>query len=220
MRGIIQAGFSNEAAEEAVRATGPNACCAKQIAFLHERNQERNKALYGGDEEEALANLASRCPLEGDATNHTTSSSSSTSTASSNTVPDCCHMRNQTDMDGIAVVWGASNIQQSAEACCRSCREYRPKPPHWYPCNVWVFCGKTEGVCFTPAAGIFSAGQCWLKYQDEPTHPLVNAAGAYREQYRKQHPTAPSHVEWTAGVIVEFGLHVSNGTWSPRANWR
>ena len=65
-----------------------------------------------------------------------------------------------------------------------------------------------------------SAGQFWLKYQDEPTHPLVNAAGAYREEYRKQHPNAPSHVEWTAGVIVETGLHVSNGTWSPRADWR
>jgi hypothetical protein len=82
-----------------------------------------------------------------------------------------------------------------------------------------VFCPK-EGGCFAPAAGEFGKGQCWLKYQEDPTNPHVNAFGAYSEAYRATHPAAPDKVDWVAGALVNEGETVSNGTWSSRSHWR
>ena len=130
-----------------------------------------------------------------------------------------CHASESTDYDGYAVTWGSANVQASPEACCESCRAYEPRAPDFFPCNVWVFCPKTGG-CFAPAAGEFGYGQCWLKHQEEPTKPHVNARGAYAEEYRRTHPTAPETVDWVAGVLVPEGETVSNGTWSSRSHWR
>ena len=33
-----------------------------------------------------------------------------------------CHMRPNTDYDGFAVKWGGANLQDSWEACCKSCQ--------------------------------------------------------------------------------------------------
>ena len=74
--------------------------------------------------------------------------------------------------------------------------------------------------CFAPAAGEFGKGQCWLKYQEDPTNPHVNAFGAYSEAYRATHPAAPDKVDWVAGALVNEGETVSNGTWSSRSHWR
>ena len=129
-----------------------------------------------------------------------------------------CHKRDNTDYDGYAVKWGGQNIQPSWEACCQSCRDYQPVPPNLYPCNIWVYCD--HDVCFAPAAGEFTRGQCWLKYQEDPTNPHVNMKGAYTDEYRATHPTAPPMVAWTAGSIVEEGAVVGNGTWSSRSHWK
>ena len=130
-----------------------------------------------------------------------------------------CHVRENTDYDGYAVAWGSANPQPDAEKCCESCRAHEPKPPDFYPCNVWVFCPKEHG-CFAPAAGEFGFGQCWLKYQEDPTNPHVNMRGKYSEDYRATHPKAPEKVDWTAGSLVAEGKTVSNGTWSSRSHWR
>jgi hypothetical protein len=132
---------------------------------------------------------------------------------------ESCHARESTDYDGYAVTWGSANIQATPEACCESCRAYEPKAPDFFPCNVWVFCPK-EGGCFAPAAGEFGKGQCWLKYQEDPTNPHVNAFGAYSAAYRATHPAAPDKVDWVAGALVNKGETVSNGTWSSRSHWR
>ena len=130
-----------------------------------------------------------------------------------------CHKRDATDYDGYAVKWGSANIQASWEACCESCKNYEPEPPHNYKCNVWVFCPEKDG-CFAPAAGDFVHGQCWLKFQEDPANPHVNMRGEYSEEYRKTHPSAPKSVQWIAGSIVEEGATVTNGTWSSRSHWR
>jgi hypothetical protein len=130
-----------------------------------------------------------------------------------------CHKRDATDYDGYAVKWGSANIQDSWEACCESCKNYEPEPPHNYKCNVWVFCPEKDG-CFAPAAGDFVHGQCWLKFQEDPANPHVNMRGEYSAEYRKTHPSAPKSVQWIAGSIVEEGATVTNGTWSSRSHWR
>eukprot|EP00958_Prasinococcus_capsulatus_P013132 scaffold1328_cov394-Prasinococcus_capsulatus_cf.AAC.18 len=89
------------------------------------------------------------------------------------------------------------------------------RPPNNYVCNIWVWCGKE--VCFAPAAHSFTFG--WLKYQEDPTNPQINMQGSYDEKYHRRHPKAPEKVDWTGGIVVPEGVAVSNGTWSPRANW-
>ena len=129
-----------------------------------------------------------------------------------------CHMRPNTDYDGFAVKWGGANLQDSWEACCKSCQDYVPEGDG-YPCNVWVYCPE-EGGCFAPAAGDFVHKQCWLKWQEEPENPHVNMRGEYSEEYRATHPTAPERVQWIAGSVVPHGTEVSNGTWSSRSHWK
>jgi hypothetical protein len=129
-----------------------------------------------------------------------------------------CHMRPNTDYDGFAVKWGSANLQDSWEACCKSCQEYVPEGDG-YPCNVWVYCPE-EGGCFAPAAGDFVHKQCWLKWQEEPENPHVNMRGEYSDEYRATHPTAPERVQWIAGSVVPHGTEVSNGTWSSRSHWK
>jgi len=128
-----------------------------------------------------------------------------------------CNKHDNTDYDGFAVKWGGQNIQASWEACCQSCHDYVPVSPNFYACNIWVFCAHDE--CFAPAAGEFKRGQCWLKYQEDPANPHVNMRGAYSDEYRKAHPSAPEMVAWTAGSVVEEGAQVGNGTWSSRSHW-
>jgi len=129
-----------------------------------------------------------------------------------------CHSFENTDFDGYAVTWGSQNIQTNAEACCKSCKDFVPVAPSYYPCNIWVWCGKENG-CFAPAAGEFKYGQCWLKYQEHPEDPQVNMKGAYSRQYLNMHPTAPSIVDWTAGIVLPVGTAYTNGTWSSRSDW-
>lgn len=107
-----------------------------------------------------------------------------------------CNKQENTDYDGFAVRWGSANIQQSWEDCCKSCHDYVPNPPDFYPCNIWVFCAHEE--CFAPAAGEFKRGQCWLKYQEDPTNPHVNMRGKYSDDYRRTHPTVRESHERTA----------------------
>lgn len=135
-----------------------------------------------------------------------------------------CFTSANTDYDGYANVWGNQNKQPDAAACCESCKTYAPKPPNYYPCNVWVFCPIERG-CFAPAAGSFMFQDCWLKYQHDPVHVHVNMKGEYSEHYRATHPTAPEKVDWTAGVVLtedefERSKGELNHTWSARSHWR
>ena len=137
---------------------------------------------------------------------------------------ESCFTSEHTDCDGYANVWGNQNKQPDAGACCQSCKEYVPKAPNHYPCNVWVYCPKEEG-CFAPAAGTFEYQDCWLKYQHDPIHVHVNMKGEYSAEYRATHPTAGESVDWTAGVVLtEEEFHRSEGvlnhTWSARSHWR
>ena len=137
---------------------------------------------------------------------------------------ESCFTSEHTDYDGYANVWGNQNKQPDAGACCQSCKEYVPKAPNYYPCNVWVYCPKEEGY-FAPAAGTFEYQDCWLKYQNDPVHVHVNMKGEYSAEYRATHPTAGESVDWTAGVVLtEEEFHRSEGvlnhTWSARSHWR
>lgn len=127
---------------------------------------------------------------------------------------------NHTDFDGYALKWGDKHRAASSAECGEKCRAWVPVPPTWFPCNIFVFCGKPK--CFAPAAlppGEMT-GQCWLKHQDEPSKPQYNMKGRYTDAYRRTHPTAPEWVDWDAGVVVPKGVEVRLDTPSARANWR
>ena len=129
------------------------------------------------------------------------------------------HHWDKLDFDGYAVLWGDKHRTATIEECGRKCLEFKPAPPHNFPCNIFVFCPTPK--CYAPAAlppGSMT-GQCWLKHQDDPNNPQVNMKGDYSESYLKRHQGAPKSVEWSAGVVVKKGSKVDLSTWSSRANW-
>ena len=118
-----------------------------------------------------------------------------------------------------ALVWGDKHRATTLEACGQKCIEWKPQPPAYQPCNIFVFCPLEK--CYAPAAlppGSMT-GQCWLKHQPDPARPQVNMRGNYSEAYVKRHPGAPPAVQWQAGVVVPRGTQVDLSTWSSRANW-
>eukprot|EP00899_Mesostigma_viride_P001962 jgi/Mesvir1/11767/Mv00134-RA.1 len=129
-----------------------------------------------------------------------------------------CHMKENIDYDGYAVRWGIGHTTQTWQECSEACKKHTPEPPHYFDCNIWVWCGKPR--CFAPAAHEFTFGQCWLKHQDDPTHPHVNMVGRYSDEYRRTHPSAPEMVDWTAGVCLPSGTALGAGVPSSRSHWK
>jgi hypothetical protein len=116
--------------------------------------------------------------------------------------------------------------------CCDKCQEHAAKHAK-RPCTSWVFCPLP--ICWGLDTGWnHTFGECWLKWQADPAHPLYGQRGAYtaefRHKYRSVRTGAPSHVPWTGGVIgstVDFsvdwqtgveGMKSSSGT--ELTNWR
>ena len=51
------------------------------------------------------------------------------------------------------------------------------------PCNSWVFCPQPH--CWSADNGnTHLFGECWLKWQTDPMHPLYGQRGEYTERYR------------------------------------
>lgn len=89
---------------------------------------------------------------------------------------DQCHTDPNNDYQGTILAWGADNLQPSAAACCANCTALRG-------CNIWVWCGKTEGC-----GGGRAYKECWLKY---------NTLDYITTNYGKGNPGIP----WTAGAV-------------------
>eukprot|EP00908_Phaeocystis_cordata_P013437 Transcript_24499.p1 GENE.Transcript_24499~~Transcript_24499.p1 ORF type:complete len:466 (+),score=90.70 Transcript_24499:24-1421(+) len=84
----------------------------------------------------------------------------------------CGEFKQNLEYDGDVVLWGTSNIQKDAAACCESCHSQRKRAEERGErgCSVWVFCGK-EGGCATQ-----KKGECWLKKASMPL-PQVRGKG-------------------------------------------
>ena len=122
------------------------------------------------------------------------------------------------DPGGFAVVWGASHKTSSAADCCKACAEHAANPKNKKrPCNSWVFCN-TSPQCWSLDTGNWHGfGECWLKWQADPTHPLYGQRGRFTADFRKKHANAhktgknpdgtprnlsvPTHVPWTGGIM-------------------
>ena len=88
-----------------------------------------------------------------------------------------------TDYWGDAIVWGNTNLVNSAEECSRACAMHTPTSPKDPPCNLWVFCGD-EALCRSSD----TYGQCWLKHLAHPDAARPASEG-------------PS-VGWTSGIAL------------------
>lgn len=136
------------------------------------------------------------------------------------------HSERHVSLDGLAVAWGLTHNQPTAEACAAACLAHTPGPGKHgpfknLPCNVWVWC--PDEKCFEPDAHSHTRHNCWLKFSELPESPEVNQRGVMAEhgfaQYRTRHKDAPEVTQWVSGTVLPKGLAMTNGTWGPRANW-
>ena len=123
-----------------------------------------------------------------------------------------CGEEPHSDVGGHAVVFGINHRTESAQACCDKCVEHAAAHPS-KPCNSWSYCGLP--VCWGLDTGWnHTHGECWLKWQADPSKPLYGQRGEYTAEYREKHAGVrpgckrgdpwtcpPSHVPWTGGVL-------------------
>ena len=128
--------------------------------------------------------------------------------------------------DGFAALNRGDSVK--AAECCKACQAHattcsQPGSEHtsWWPdrpemkcgrgaaCNIWTFCPVER--CFAFDIHKHEFGECWLKWQTNPTEPLYGQRGAYTEAYRKRHrgdhlngkyPTDPNSVK----AMEPFGI--------------
>ena len=147
------------------------------------------------------------------------------------TTPPQCGEEPHSDPGGYAVLWGASHKKDSAADCCAACAAHAADPKNAKrPCNSWVFC-HSKPQCWSLDTGNWHGfGECWLKWQADPAHPLYGQRGKFTEEFRYKHRNAhktgrnpdgtprnlsvPSHVPWTGGVMgakVDLSVHWETG---------
>lgn len=154
------------------------------------------------------------------------------------TTQPVCGEEPHSDTGGAAVVFGINHRAASAQDCCDLCQAHAAKAKangrgKRMPCNSWVFCPLP--ICWGLDTGWnHTYGECWLKHQPDPAHPLYGQRGAYTPEYRRRHrhvrTGAPSHVPWTGGVIggtVDLSVRWTTGVEGMRStsgeeltNWR
>lgn len=125
-------------------------------------------------------------------------------------MPATCGEEAHMDPQGHAVVDGRGHHVESAAECCAACAKHAAKFPSKRPCNSWVFCG--EPHCWSADNGnTHLFGECWLKWQSDPSHPLYGQRGAYTGEYRRrngdkhlngQYPTDAN----SAKILTRFGI--------------
>ena len=94
------------------------------------------------------------------------------------TSPPQCGEEPHSDPGGYAVKWGAGHLKATATECCDACAAHAADPKNQKrPCNSWVYC-HARPYCWSLDTGNFHAfGECWLKFQADPKHPLCACAG-------------------------------------------
>ena len=100
------------------------------------------------------------------------------------TTPPQCGEEPHADPQGNAVVDGRGHHVKTAGECCAACEAHAAKHPQ-RPCNSWVFCYMPH--CWSADNGnTHLFGECWLKWQADPKHPLYGQRGKYAEDFRKR----------------------------------
>jgi len=120
-----------------------------------------------------------------------------------------CGEELHSDPQGNAVVDGRGHHVKSATECCAACAVHAAKNPR-RPCNSWVFCHMPH--CWSADNGnTHLFGECWLKWQTDPKHPLYGQRGKYTDEYRRRnrdkhlsgtYPTDKNSVE----AMKPFGI--------------
>ena len=95
-----------------------------------------------------------------------------------------CGEEPHSDPQGNAVVDGRGHHLKTAGDCCDACAAHAAKYPN-RPCNSWVFCYMPH--CWSADNGnTHLFGECWLKWQTDPAHPLYGQRGKYTDEYRRR----------------------------------
>jgi len=125
------------------------------------------------------------------------------------TTPPKCGESPHSDPGGFALADGRGHKAVSPGDCCEKCAAHAANPRNSKrPCNSWVFCGLPQ--CWSLDTGNkHTFGECWLKWQADPKHPLYGQRGKYSDSFRKRHMhahrhnnlTVPTHVPWAGGIM-------------------
>ena len=100
------------------------------------------------------------------------------------TTPPTCGEEPHSDPQGNAVVDGRGHHKKNAGECCEACQAHAAKNPK-RPCNSWVFCYMPH--CWSADNGnTHLFGECWLKWQANPKHPLFGQKGRYTDEFRRR----------------------------------
>lgn len=100
------------------------------------------------------------------------------------TTPPICGEEPHSDPQGNAVVDGRGHHVKDAGECCAACQAHAAKHPKNRPCNSWVFCYMPH--CWSADNGnTHLFGECWLKWQTDPVHPLYGQRGRYTDDFRR-----------------------------------
>lgn len=92
-----------------------------------------------------------------------------------------CNIEHKAELAGDLVFPGPKNKQETAEDCCKSCKNHVQEQGK-RPCNIWVWCPRwEEGGCDGQPAK-----SCWLKWQ-----PRADAAFGNRND----------EIKWISGSI-------------------
>lgn len=107
----------------------------------------------------------------------------------------CCRGVKNLELWGKAIVWGDAHRTNTSKDCCRACKAIcsEDKPCR---CNSWVYCDDEE-----KCKDKFQ--QCWLKHQNDPLNPELQASG--------------TSVMWTSGLVYGkdagvVGIETQHGT--------
>mmetsp|Transcript_12919 Transcript_12919/g.24603 ORF Transcript_12919/g.24603 Transcript_12919/m.24603 type:complete len:246 (+) Transcript_12919:171-908(+) len=160
----------------------------------------------GIESSSAVGKPSARLALENQATEEL-SEDVSDKTQTSKDIPEICGTEPHSDVGGFAVVFGIGHRTESAAACCQACQDHaekmstegKPKP-----CNSWVFC--PEPVCWGLDTGWnHTFGECWLKWQEDPSNPIYGQRGLYTEDFHQKYKSVrggpPKAVPWIGGVM-------------------
>ncbi|GAA0141249.1 hypothetical protein LIER_02436 [Lithospermum erythrorhizon] len=96
----------------------------------------------------------------------------------------CCRGVESLELWGSAVKWGSDFKLNSAQDCCKACKEMCSGNDGPCLCDSWVFCGNKE------ACGE-KFGECWLKKQKDSMIPDQREAGDGNM--------------WTSGIVFGEG---------------
>ncbi|KAL8155271.1 hypothetical protein AgCh_000591 [Apium graveolens] len=104
---------------------------------------------------------------------------------------ECCKGIEHLELWGDAVKWGSDFKLDSAQECCKACKDTCNATKGECLCDSWVFCGHRDACGIQFGEEEEGNCKCWLKKQKDTLDPELRDSG--------------DKVMWTSGIIYGKG---------------